>query len=1282
MLKPAFLLLLIITLTSARLPFLRNWIVKHEQNYDSYLPPKMKENINIIVDDQSDDLITRSSLHENETGQNKKDDVTESTYSYDDSMYMQNLSLYLEDMTHDIDDIGISNPPENDPLNPNQNKSETGSSDNKTQKRKIQSSYDSIGEIKQKFNIPFDPNNETLTRNPFDNRCETLRSILLKTPFYDTNDSNFVEWFSRDWKKYLIDWDDSVQTFRDSIIDGTKNFEDLNLNQTMTHFQLESQLSKGQLRVYLNEERRQMMFLRNELIKQRFKKEDELDGLLISTQTMMSEILRIMEDMELQFYEKIQKYRKLKALVFGINFKMKHELNFIDYMSNLKNVLTSISKFDFDRSDVTQSLATQLYKISMRLIELNRAKKQRMIDLEYTRLVKPVPIHLTLGMTEFTSYNSYYAQVDQGTSDFETIDSILQHDDETRKMGSDDGGNEDQDSLSLQDEFYFEIEHKIIDDIKTHKVRFKNTPEIIPNSGVNGDPEQTTVDSDTSNSMGEIYTLLKANKDPKTTPNPKIYIYKLKGDWSEEKDSGRDLTGLYESGTSNSFSNLDNFDQEDPLINALNKELESVFQMRETLKKMLKMELVKYVNKIRKRLLDDTLYKTFRRSVQELSGSKKKIWDLSNEFLSLNWKLEELDSKLRINNDTQYKPKFFKEDFIKFKMQLNDFYFSKLVPITQSKEVLQEKILKEHTVSPQLTEYLKQIDTVDIVDIVDIVNSLKPVEDSSTGSQDEDITVVNKPEPKEIIPEFERNEDSIERLQGNSSFIYEQISGIALENELTAQLKLQRIYKHNSKNLDKLLATVFASSEYKCNQRFRCFNKAQLIYSIFMMSRSGVIMNLNVFLDTFLRGISTRKAIEFMVYVYGMLANKSFMKQLNSNFQLRVPEDKGTENVITEDVKNKMIAQFKQNINFLFNISNEMIMFTQSSYDNHIFEDRIGEILVRNINEKVFSKILDFTNYNNQNFLNEMKWFQQFTSIHTDELRVLENKINPQLYSLVTKLIRDWCGITDFLLNIPFMVRSVGKMFSHIENFLVQQLTVKFHVSNFHMRSFSFQLEKCKEKYYKVFQVELNFEDYIEDKLSERDLDSIGVDLPHESEHSHSNSESEESNVKNWIKAELNQEHDSENSSQSSQVGYKRTFKNYHFLQQGNQESMRKIRKQLNNSSESTIRDLELYKKLSDEDSVFEEMKSKGIPADDDDEFDDESETPKVVSNLTIDISDYSDVQMEFSSETSFQMKSEEEFSDDVDSESDASSEINPLEELNNKEEENIRMLLTQKATR
>lgn len=612
----------------------------------------------------------------------------------------------------------------------------------------------------------------------------------------------------------------------------------------------------------------------------------------------------------------------------------------------------------------------------------------------------------------------------------------------------------------IQDRFFFELEH-----------------ETIP---------RKSKDELNEKKINDIYEFVKQMQEQKKKQDDSkdekkdSYVYKFVDEQQNEQKEPLNLEPILSGKTSKAPLKLHLFRNDDPVIKALNKELMNVFHVRETLKKMLKMELIKSVYVARDDLMEIIAYRNFREKVQKLSQIKKKIWDLTNEILSLMWKVEEFESKLRIDIGTNLKPMFFKEDLIKFKMQLNDFYFYKMIPIDKNMNFYNDFMKDKYKIS---IEKLNKI-------------SLSQINDSTEHDAQSE-NEVKGPSPSDLKKEL--NAEILRQLVGKKEDISTHVASLALENELNSQLKLQRKYRKNSKKLDNLLALVVASTEVDSDRHFNCLNKGQLIYSVFMMNRTGIIGNLREFLDQLLSSLSLQKSIELMVYTYGLFANKTFMKQINSNFQFKISED-NDDQVINEEVRSQMMKRFKRNISFLFNVSNEMLAFSQISFENHMFSQRIGEILVRNINEKVFSKILDYTNYRNYKFVNELKWFQLVTTSDSDELEVHEKKMNPNLYNLVSKLIRDWCGIADFLMNVPFMVRSVGQMFGYIENFLVEQLTIKFHVSNYHMRNFSFELEKCKEKYYRLFQVELNFEDYIEDRLSEKDIEDIGIELSHESE--------------------------------------------------------------------------------------------------------------------------------------------------------------------------------------
>ena len=1272
----------------ARLPFLKHFEIRHDGNYEEFLP---KDIFQSDVDLNQQDVTTiqlDTSVHEStsdDTTLNLQPTIS-STQSLNQPITQQSQHIDgTDDPLRDSSRQGLGNRDEVDTTvttslqNQTENRGNPSTTDPENTPEPPRVKEKQITEIKTDFE-----NYLRLKMNPFEEMCFKTRSVLMLTPFYDVYFSEMKEWANRDWKKNLFEWFNQIDIYKSSLARMTFQENETDFDFAMENLLLKYQVSTHNFRLYSTREQEQFQFLRNELTKQKLKKEKKITEAFAEVEKLMKNVEKAVNEkvFEYDLEEGMAKYRSLKNLLHGMNFKMKSDLSYYDYESDL-GVLTN-------NLDLCTSLVQQLRKSSEKIVEFEKKKREREVYLKFGRYTGDT-------LNSFDEYNMrnydrWQASLKEDRKKDESFDEsvntsiILELDElsgsslmtlksqvnvrrvgvasldkfKTLPFGSilkviknlDEDVDEDFDTnvlfseyvtnstenvqtvptIQLQmaeddgtNEFQFSLEDE--KDKKSHKTstlsKFNiNKPEkafrVELDRPDDSQVDTTSLDTDQRNQekldrykefmgnnksaqvVGELGTYLEMRNmmDPK---HVKVVGGQMQDD-PTDRDTQEDIFELrklkiLENEQSDDSENEIDWHLKDKQIFEYEQEISYLKKSNETLKELLRDEITKAVYQTREDLKKIGEYKVYLENVHKLSEIKKEIWKVSNEYLGLAWKLKDVETKMKIGVKDDQELPFYREDFIKYKMQLNDFYFYKF---TKEKDVSREvrnKYLKynkkkRHGNSPKRrkkrkkrresddfgqgsgydVEYLHEINSSQMSNLDDVdeteresdtrKNLGNPSQRSRIGgpsqrsriggrshrsriggrshrsdlSTQTDTTRFPMPSRSEMTRINSIDEDQSSNqipkeeavsLTGTKKEVNQVIGDFALEEELIAQLNLQRAYKRSCKKMDNMVALTMASTEFKDSEEFNCFSKAQLLYTIFMMSRSGMISNVGAFLDQFLSSLSVRKAISFMLFSYGVFANKNFMKKISLNYNLNLK--RMTDSVIDEGMRKMMMIEFKRNFNFLIQVSNEMIKFSQNSYDNHIFEDRIGEILVRNINESLLSKLLDFTNYNNFRFLDFLMHVQfsyetssQNKTKLSKNLIAKEKHINENLAKVVSELIRDWCRISDFLLNVPFMTKSVGQMYGFVENFLRHQLTVKFHISGENMRVFSYELEKCKESYYRVYQVELNFKDYIEDRVSEKDILETGIDLLDISEDSLSVQSKDE--IKKWVERELQSE--------------------------------------------------------------------------------------------------------------------------------------------------------------
>lgn len=878
-----------------------------------------------------------------------------------------------------------------------------------------------------------------------DQKCFKLQFLLSFTSFYDPNFSKMSEWSRSFWQKNVKDPSQMANGLLQGIklIDFFKTLPK-DLEPEFESIKALKKQSEKELKVYLeNRDRKNLVFLKNELEKELEKKQKSYDKSYDDIERHMMNLMMVVEEgaFNVSLGEIKAKYRNLKNLMYGINFKMKNDVTYSNFLGLIKSLVSNV--------DLCESLAKQLAKSTEYLSEIKKKRKERLFDLSIINSQaadsEPQPRYQNqmLNDTNAEPVSIIIGGKRLIVSSFEELRrenyaEVIQFKQERKK-----GHRKNKSSIQFLEFILPDSERSDLSGSKRQSVDFAGSLNQDPNIFTETDEDFDSRYSDvivSPLSPSSIETARKVPKEQKTesatepnAPPSKKKISKRVGfsESVEVKKEG-DYVPFIRNAESMRLSRGVKIFKPDQLkpdytrlkdvsmihdrqIENYEIEIENLEKLNESLKDMLRQEVMKAVSEIRRDLVTLNKYAFYRENVQKLTEIKAKVWQSADEVVVLKTKHRQIENILQNNaagkDGTKNVQNGFKlnnpSELVRAQMYLNNYFFYKL-------------------------SYIR--------------NKEMPIEKG-----------------------------------GLYTF---------LKKSVDLNLKHKKLLERR----DVILSRVFAEVENINREDFNCLSKAELLYLIAMFKKTGVISNLGNFLDMFLTKISLKKSFKFMVYVYGQLANKSFMRDLTANHYFRI-KDGGSE-LVTWEKRQRMVFQFKKRMHFLLSVSEEMTLFTQASFDNQIFDDSIGQILFKSINEEVFLKILHYTNYEHfkvESFVDKAL----YENAHTIKrnLTIVTNKIDPNLSLLVRIMIKDWCDISDFLLNVPFMAPSVGKLFAYFEKYLWELLVTRFHTPGFIMHDFSNELEKCKEKYYRIFQVEQNYIEVLEDKLSEKDIVDTGFPL-------------------------------------------------------------------------------------------------------------------------------------------------------------------------------------------
>lgn len=895
------------------------------------------------------------------------------------------------------------------------------------------------------------------------------------TPFFDVNFSRFSKWKNGPWVN-LVESSEGFSTFFIELL-KFQYFDNQIPNELTEDWKfIQERLEQYPLSTLISldkNEIKNLNFIRDDLEKEIQKKMNNYNKSSSEIQKSMDIIKKIVKEgsFKISLEEIKKKYNNLKNLMYGINFKMKHELTFLDFLGLIKSMVSN--------KELCESLANQLMKSTRYLSEIRKKKKERLFDLSITKSSDESPTSLDdldeseMNFDFFESRNSKAIQLIINNQKI-NVDSL-------EKLKADNYKEE------IQLEQDWEKGHR------KNKSSFAFLKFILPESEntenmrkVHGNFDFRNEMSTPSDSLASTFTSSDDTEpvpatDSENTDSPRTPVPTTVDDSNTEKKVTFDLKPI-ESDDEDQVVYIENkrstrgvkiikpdeikirnsgikdlpiiFDRE---IDYYDNEIENLEKLNETLKDMLREETMKAVDEIRKDLMILNKYDLYRDTVQKLTEIKAEVWQDANEVVVLKKKHAQIENILNnILTDEHYKNSEnhifnseYPSEILRANLNLNNYMFYKYSQFRNKIEQKEE--------DDDMIKYLKKV------------------------------------------------------------------------------IKEHGKHRKMLKSRDKYLAFIFSDVENSNRLNFNCFTKAQLLYMIYMFKNMGTIRDVGDFLEMLLSQISIKKSVEFMVYVYGLLANKSFMKNFTSNHKLRINSKK--EKLISWQKRQEMVFYFKKRINFLLGVSEEMTMFTQASFDNDIFDQSIGYILLKHINEDIFLKILDLTNYAKFDMKNLVDPFVYENASKMEEnISIVADKIDPNLNLLVKILIKDWCQIADFLMNVPYLASSVGKMFSYVENYLWELLVTRFHTPAFIMHTFTRDLEKCKERYYRIYQVEQNYIDLIEDKVSEKDILDTGINLREISNRSRSENSNDQARIPNLQDTSNFGKDESESSADSKQI--------------------------------------------------------------------------------------------------------------------------------------------------
>ena len=256
---------------------------------------------------------------------------------------------------------------------------------------------------------------------------------------------------------------------------------------------------------------------------------------------------------------------------------------------------------------------------------------------------------------------------------------------------------------------------------------------------------------------------------------------------------------------------------------------------------------------------------------------------------------------------------------------------------------------------------------------------------------------------------------------------------------------VQNIRKLESK-IDREMAKLFAFINTKMGM-FKCFTRKDLVFLIFKMVKTNMIIDEKSFMNSFLKSMPVKDQSEFIFYFYSIMTNSAFMKDLQMRYDYK--DTPTTKKLFYRNLRLK----FTNNFVIIANLYKDLTRYRTDSAE---------------ANETKVTRRRRFYN----SVLSQIPW---------------KTLLKKGIESGLTATIKYLLDLIPFLGNIPFLNSILAKFFSylliHLFKFIIEKLSNNTTIFK-KMRRFRRGVVKF---FSKTSIVSLDYRQYIEDQMQEED---------------------------------------------------------------------------------------------------------------------------------------------------------------------------------------------------